>query len=84
MSQGYQRAGILTSEELTLIKRVDRQPRAKVESILVTSGPTYAQLYLRLLKKLARVDTLQWLLVVIADAVAGMFKRLLGRLSVDS
>jgi V-type H+-transporting ATPase subunit H len=70
--QGYQRAGLLTSEELTLIKRVDRQPRGKVESILVTSGQTYAQLYLKLLKKLARVDTLQWLLVVITDALAGI------------
>ena len=69
--QGYQRAGLLTSEELTMIKRVDRQPRTKVESLLVTSGKTYAQLYLKLLKKLARVDTLQWLLVVIADALAG-------------
>jgi V-type H+-transporting ATPase subunit H len=61
----------LTSEELSLIKRVDRQPRAKVESLLVTSAQNYAQLYLKLLKKLARVDTLQWLLVVIADALAG-------------
>ncbi|KAF8519318.1 ATPase, V1 complex, subunit H [Hysterangium stoloniferum] len=74
--EGYQRAGLLTSEELSLIKRVERQPRVKVESILVTSAQTYVQLYLRLLKKLARVDTLQWLLVAIADAIADHEERL--------
>ncbi|KAF8589958.1 ATPase, V1 complex, subunit H [Ramaria rubella] len=74
--EGYQRAGLLTSEDLGLVKRVERQPRAKVESILVTAGQTYAQLYLKLLKKLARVDTLQWLLVSIADAVADHEERL--------
>lgn len=63
----------MTSEELALIKKVDRQPRAKVESIHLSDGQTYALLYLRLLKKLQRVDTMQCLLVLIADALLGMF-----------
>ncbi|KAF9234781.1 ATPase V1 complex subunit H [Melanogaster broomeanus] len=67
--EGYQRAELVTSEELVLIKKVDRQPRAKTESILVSDGQTYALLYLRLLKKLQRVDTMQCLLVLIADAL---------------
>ncbi|KAI6151039.1 ATPase V1 complex subunit H [Pisolithus tinctorius] len=67
--EGYQRAGLVTSEELSLIKKVDRQPRAKTESILISDGQTYALLYLRLLKKLQRVDTMQCLLVLIADAL---------------
>ncbi|KAI6129138.1 armadillo-type protein [Pisolithus thermaeus] len=67
--EGYQRAGLVTTEELGLIKKVDRQPRAKTESILVSDGQTYALLYLRLLKKLQRVDTMQCLLVLIADAL---------------
>ncbi|KAL4065312.1 armadillo-type protein [Scleroderma yunnanense] len=67
--EGYQRAGLVTSEELSLIKKVDRQPRAKTESILVSDGQAYALLYLRLLKKLQRVDTMQCLLVLIADAL---------------
>ena len=62
----------MTSEELALIKKVDRQPRAKVESIHLSDGQTYALLYLRLLKKLQRVDTMQCLLVLIADALFGM------------
>ncbi|KIO27114.1 hypothetical protein M407DRAFT_73717 [Tulasnella calospora MUT 4182] len=67
--EGYQRANLVTSEELALIKKVDRQPQAKVQSILVTDGPTYATLYLKLLKKLVRVDTMQYLLVMIGDAL---------------
>jgi V-type H+-transporting ATPase subunit H len=70
-TQGYQRAGLVTSEELTLIKRVDRQPKAKIESVLLSEGSTYTLLYLNLLKKLQRVDTMQCLLVLIADALAG-------------
>ncbi|OJA12032.1 hypothetical protein AZE42_02042 [Rhizopogon vesiculosus] len=67
--EGYQRADLVTSEELALIKKVDRQPRAKVESIHLSDGQTYALLYLRLLKKLQRVDTMQCLLVLIADTL---------------
>ncbi|KIJ60597.1 hypothetical protein HYDPIDRAFT_116892 [Hydnomerulius pinastri MD-312] len=67
--EGYQRAELVTSEELALIKKVDRQPRAKTESLLVSDGQTYALLYLRLLKKLQRVDTMQCLLVLIGDAL---------------
>ncbi|KAG6329547.1 hypothetical protein ID866_9542 [Astraeus odoratus] len=67
--EGYQRAGLVTTEELGLIKKVDRQPRAKTESILLSDGQAYALLYLRLLKKLQRVDTMQCLLVLIADAL---------------
>ena len=61
----------MTSEELALITRVDRQPRVKVESILLSEGQTYALLYLRLLKKFQAVDTLQCILVLITDAIAG-------------
>jgi V-type H+-transporting ATPase subunit H len=39
--------------------------------VLLSEGGTYALLYLSLLKKLQRVDTMQYLLVLIADALAG-------------
>ena len=73
--QGYQRAGLITAEELTQIKKVDKHPRAKIESLLLSEGPTYAQLYLRLLKKLQGVDAQRCILVLIADALAGEFSR---------
>ncbi|CCM03836.1 uncharacterized protein FIBRA_05985 [Fibroporia radiculosa] len=74
--EGYQRAGLITGEELALIKRVDRQPRAKIDSILLSDGQSYALLYLRLLKKLQRVDTQQCILVLIADAIADHEERI--------
>ncbi|KAF9475678.1 ATPase, V1 complex, subunit H [Pholiota conissans] len=65
--EGYQRADLITLEELGYIKKVDRQPRAKVEALHLSEGRAYALLYLSLLKKLNRVDTMQCLLVLIAD-----------------
>jgi len=73
--KGYQRAGHITLEELALIKKVDRQPKTKTESLLLSDGQTYASLYLGLLKKLQRVDTLQSILVLIADALTGTSRR---------
>ncbi|KII88913.1 hypothetical protein PLICRDRAFT_40550 [Plicaturopsis crispa FD-325 SS-3] len=74
--EGYQRAGLVTSDELALIKKVDRQPRAKIESILLSDGPKYAQLYLRLLKKTSGRDTMSCILVLIADALADHDERI--------
>ncbi|EPQ58239.1 ATPase, V1 complex, subunit H [Gloeophyllum trabeum ATCC 11539] len=74
--EGYQRAGLVTPEELVLIKKVDRQPRAKAESILLSDGPTYASLYLGLLKKLQRPDTMQCILILIGDALADHDERI--------
>lgn len=75
-NQGYQRAGLVTTDELALLKKVDRQPKAKIDSILLSDGQSYALLYLRLLNKLQRVDTMQCILVYIADALLGKcFKR---------
>ncbi|KAI0670643.1 ATPase V1 complex subunit H [Trametes maxima] len=74
--EGYQRAGLITSEELSLIKKVDRQSRSKIESLLVSDGQTYALLYLRLLKKLQRIDTQSCILVLIADALTDHEERI--------
>ncbi|KAF8894443.1 armadillo-type protein [Infundibulicybe gibba] len=67
--EGYQRADLITSEELALIKKVERQPRAKIESLLLSDGQTYALLYLRLLKKTQRVDTMQFILALVGEAL---------------
>ncbi|KAJ7445794.1 ATPase V1 complex subunit H [Mycena galericulata] len=74
--EGYQRADLITSDELALIKKVDRQPKIKTESLLLSECPTYALLYLRLLKKLQRVDTMQCILVLIADAISDHDERI--------
>jgi V-type H+-transporting ATPase subunit H len=69
--QGYQRADLITAEELALIKKVDKQSKSRVDSVLLSEGKTYAYLYLSLLKKLQRVDTMQSLLSLIGDALLG-------------
>lgn len=67
--EGYQRAGLVSAEDVALLKKIDRQPRARVEIILLAEGQSYARLYLGLLKKLVRLDTIQWILVMIGDAL---------------
>jgi len=69
--QAYQRADLITLEELGLIKRVDRQPRARIESVLLSEGNTFVSLFIGLLKKVSRSDVQQCLLVWIADTLTG-------------
>ncbi|PFH47166.1 hypothetical protein AMATHDRAFT_152781 [Amanita thiersii Skay4041] len=74
--EGYHRADLVTSEELALIKKVDKQPRHRIESILLTDGRMYALLYMRLLKNLQRIDTMQSILVHISDALTDHDERI--------
>ncbi|KAJ3762955.1 armadillo-type protein [Lentinula raphanica] len=74
--EGYQRGGVITAEEHALIKKIDRQPKAKTESLLLSDGQTYAHLYLGLLKKVQRLDTMQYILVLVADALADHDERI--------
>ncbi|KAI0736579.1 ATPase V1 complex subunit H [Fomitopsis betulina] len=74
--EGYQRADLITSDELGLIKKVDRQPKARIDNVFLSDGPSYALLFLRLLKKLQRVDTQQCILVLITDAIADHDERI--------
>ncbi|KAF8626174.1 hypothetical protein AX15_005061 [Amanita polypyramis BW_CC] len=74
--EGYHRADLVSSDELALIKKVDKQPKVKVENCLLTEGRAYALLYLRLLKNLQRIDTMQYLLVLVADALTDHDERI--------
>ncbi|KAI0340669.1 ATPase V1 complex subunit H [Trametopsis cervina] len=63
----YQRDNLITAEENALIKKVEKQPKSKIESLLLSEGQTYALLYLHLLKKLQGATGQQTILVRIAD-----------------
>ncbi|ORY55172.1 armadillo-type protein [Leucosporidium creatinivorum] len=67
--EGYQRAGLLSAEDVTLIQRVAGQ-RSQADKVLEEEGETYANLYIRLLSKLSRNDTLQFILVLVGDFIA--------------
>lgn len=85
--EGYHRADLLSAEELKMIKSVDAivisQNRAKLSPLLDEHGPDYVSLYLRLLSKLSRTDTLQQILVLIDDMLADRDDRLELFLSLD-
>ncbi|GAA6010502.1 hypothetical protein JCM11491_006969 [Sporobolomyces phaffii] len=66
---GYQRAGLLSAEDVALIQRVAGN-KDKAEPVLDAEGETYAALYIRLLNKLSRNDTLQFILVLLGDFIA--------------
>ncbi|KAL7409520.1 ATPase, V1 complex, subunit H [Mrakia frigida] len=67
---GYQRASLITSSELSLIKKFDRQPRAKQLQVFAHEEGVYAELFCTLLGKLVRVDTVQAVLVGMGDMLA--------------
>ena len=92
-AQGYQRANLLSAEDVALIQRVTGQ-KAQSETILAAvsarsarhgrtgarlradagaaqEGEVYASLYIRLLNKLSRADTVQSLLSLISDMLQG-------------
>ncbi|KAJ1021655.1 hypothetical protein NDA16_003791 [Ustilago loliicola] len=85
--EGYHRADLLSAEELKMIKSVDAivigQNRSKLDPLLDEHGPDYVSLYLRLLSKLSRTDTLQQILVLIDDMLSDRDDRLQLFLSLD-
>ncbi|GAA5878660.1 hypothetical protein JCM3774_000442 [Rhodotorula dairenensis] len=78
--EGYQRAGLLDADDVKLVQRVAAS-RDKAESILDAEGEAYAALYIRLLGKLSRTDTIQYILVLLGDFIADRDERILILLS---
>ena len=69
--EGYARADLVSNEELKLIRSIDGKSNSEAEKILDERGEEYASLYLRLLGKLSRTDTLQQVLVLVNDMLEG-------------
>ncbi|ORX40982.1 armadillo-type protein [Kockovaella imperatae] len=65
--EGYQRAKLLSADELNLLKSLAKIPTAQRPTVYASSGAQYARLYIDLLRKLQRVDTVQAVLVSIND-----------------
>lgn len=85
--EGYHRADLLSADELKMIKSVDAiiigQNRSKLDPLFEEQGKEYVSLYLRLLSKLSRTDTLQQILVLIDDMLVDHDDRLQLFLSFD-
>ncbi|GAK67100.1 uncharacterized protein PAN0_016c5326 [Moesziomyces antarcticus] len=85
--EGYHRADLLSADELKMIKSVDAivigQNRSKLDPLLDEHGQEYVSLYLRLLSKLSRTDTLQQILVLVDDMLSDRDDRIELFLSLD-
>ncbi|CDH54650.1 atpase v1 complex subunit h [Lichtheimia corymbifera JMRC:FSU:9682] len=65
--QDYQRAGLITADEVAMIEHVENKTPEEVNTIMAEHGLYYAGMYLDLMHKLARVDAVQKVLVLIQD-----------------
>ncbi|WVW80811.1 hypothetical protein I302_102800 [Kwoniella bestiolae CBS 10118] len=65
--EGYQRAKLLSADELSLLKSLNKLPQGQRPTVFATQGQQYAKLYIDLLRKSQRVDTVQAVLVSIND-----------------
>lgn len=76
--EGYARADLVSQDELKMIRSVDvgKDDNGAADKVLDERGQEYAMLYLRLLTKLSRTDTLQQVLVLVGDMLQGRDDRL--------
>ncbi|KAJ3292290.1 H(+)-transporting V1 sector ATPase subunit H [Rhizoclosmatium sp. JEL0117] len=65
--EGYQKAALITEEELSQIRLFEKTPADQLKE----AGQKYALLFLSLLAKLQRNDTIQNILVVFEDRILG-------------
>ncbi|KAJ3392716.1 H(+)-transporting V1 sector ATPase subunit H [Lobulomyces angularis] len=65
--EGYQRASLISEEELAQIRQFENNPGVAFKE----SGEKYMYLFLTLLQKLVRTDTIQNILVLIDDILEG-------------
>ncbi|KAJ9110092.1 hypothetical protein QFC19_001763 [Naganishia cerealis] len=68
--EGYQRAKLVSAEEVNLLKTLERQGKSQRAATFATQGSTYAKLYIDLLRKLQKVDTVQAVLVGISNMLS--------------
>ncbi|KAI9300772.1 ATPase, V1 complex, subunit H [Cunninghamella echinulata] len=69
--QEYQSSGLLTEDEVAMIKHVEHATPEEIDIAMSEHGIHYAGLYLDLIDKLARVDAIKKVLVLIQDMLDG-------------
>ncbi|ORX88831.1 ATPase V1 complex subunit H [Basidiobolus meristosporus CBS 931.73] len=65
--EGYHKASLITEDELRMLKLYESRTQQGSSQFLAQDGNLFAKLFITLLDKLVRVDTLQYLLVVVDD-----------------
>ncbi|CAO3627296.1 unnamed protein product [Mucor hiemalis] len=68
--EGYERASLLTHEQVELIKAIDKKPANVIQAAINEKGATYASLILYLLQNLSRPDTIQYVCLMTDDILS--------------
>ncbi|KAI8637446.1 armadillo-type protein [Parasitella parasitica] len=68
--EGYERASLLTHEQVELIKAIDKKPPHVIQDAMNQKGQTYASLILYLLQNLSRPDTIQYVCLMTDDILS--------------
>jgi len=63
--EGYHKANLILEKELDLLKKYDKKSADVRLSLIQKEGETYAELFLELLEKINKEETLQYLLTLI-------------------
>ena len=74
--EDYKNTGLITEDEVAMIKHVEDKNVDELGPIMSEHGLYYAALYLELMQKLARVDALQKVLILIHDMLDGNEERI--------
>ncbi|WFD42805.1 H(+)-transporting V1 sector ATPase subunit H [Malassezia psittaci] len=65
--EGYQRADLISTEEVQMLRDAEQAGRDKKFDRIVKSGTQYVALYTRLFEKLSRTDTIQQVVLLTDD-----------------
>ena len=65
--EGFQRADLVKANELPMLRAAERAGQQGQMETVVQKGPEYARLYIQLLGKLSRPDTIQSVLLLVDD-----------------
>ncbi|KAL0090381.1 ATPase, V1 complex, subunit H [Phycomyces blakesleeanus] len=65
----YKGAGLITEDEVAMIAHVENKSSEEISSAMSEHGIHYAAMYLSLIHKLARVDAIQKVLILIHDMI---------------
>ena len=71
--QAYERASLVTHEQVELIKAIDKRSPEQVQSAVKAKGTIYASLILHLLQNLSRADTVQYVCILADNILSGSF-----------
>ncbi|ORY93260.1 armadillo-type protein [Syncephalastrum racemosum] len=72
----YSSVGLITADEVAMIRHIENKPAEDIDTAMNEHGIHYAGMFLDLLQKMARVDALQKVLVLIQDMLNGHVERI--------